>query len=424
MLSSHKRKIDRPGKAFLINGRINMFHIDKIESFYQDFQDDFLDSENFYEVARLCEEWLLGYENEADPKKCAIQQLSSNSSERENDGRFQFALALAFCLPSASTSRIEKIYRQQILARKAYLIGHCKVFSVLVDPSITINTADALRQAESDAAFETMLTVYGFDHHKLRVGAIGSDDIVLFKKSMSAFKGSEEEYLDAALYDLALFPYDPSSVIHKYLIRNPQDEKRLAQFRFSTFRENVLGEPSPNVMFLRPSPGDAPVLQPGELMLKKADFYQLQPLHLEKDFTTLLLADPYDLTNMLFACKNMPLIFDQSAPLYHACTKKVMEAGFTASFIVTHGIMMRGKDETVTLSEVLSTLVNITPAYLSFYRPILSRYLSGFTADEILKATSNPRALAITYKMTGNPEIIRRSSGSTKDRIFESDLGL
>lgn len=401
-----------------------MFHIEKIESFYQEFENDFLDSENFYEVAKLCEEWLLGYEHEADPKSCALQQLSSSTGEHGNNGRFQFALTLALCIPSPATSRIEKIYRQQILAKKAYIRGHCKVFSVLVDPSITINPADALRHAESDAAFETFLTVYGLDFDKLRVGAIGSDDIELFKKSLAAFKGSKEEYLDAAIYDLALFPYDPNAVIHKYLIRSSNDEKRLAQLRFSVFRESVLGEPTPNIRFLRSCRGDAPALQPGELMLKRADFYQLQPLHLEKDFTNILLADPYDLTNMLFACKNMPLIFDQAAPLYHACIKKVMESGFTASFIVTHGIMMRGKDETVTLTEVLNTLINISPAYLSFYRPILSQYLAGFTYEEILEANRDPKALAISYKMTGNPEIIRRSPGFTKDKILESDLGL
>lgn len=400
-----------------------MFPSVEIESYYRSFKEGYTLVDEFAEVAQLCEEWLLSFEHDKDPFRGAMDSLTVDTSDYPNSDRLDFSIAMSLGISNRMTAKIAKAYGRYIQEEKYALR---ELFDAIIERSLIeygVNALEALCHCDSFETFESLSYIYMLGASQVRIAAVALDHPELFKKTLEMID-SDETKSEISLGLLSCFPPAPESCIHRMVVDTKEKEEQFLLSRLDRLRCYLFGESTDHIGYQREA-GFASLRMKhlGDIELKVISVDDFMPIHLDEDFTENLVAHKCSFTARFFGYNNQALPSEQLSPLFHETTQKFLEAGLTAEFIITQGIMMR-EGGTSSLAEVMEQIGRILTSNLSYYEPVFREYLKNFSVEEIVRASQDADTLARVYKITRRHDLLEKAGASVRERVIESDLGL
>lgn len=400
-----------------------MFPCAEIESYYRSYREGYTLVDEFAEVAQLCEEWLLSFQHDEGAYGSAMDSLIANNSDYPNDDRLDFAIAMAIAISSGKTAKIVGAFWEYIEDERFYLRSMLE--DIIEKSQITdgVNALEALSHCGSFKHFETLSHIYGLGASQVRIAAVALDHPQLFKMTLEKIDGDEAKN-ETSLGLLSYFPPAPDSCIHRMIVNTKEKEEQFLHSRLDRLRCYLFGESTDNIGYQREtSLADLRMKQLGNMELKVASFEDFMPIYLDEDFTKILIQHKCSFTARFFGYNYQALPSEHLAPIFHEVTQKFFEAGLSAEFIISQGIMM-SEGVTSSLPEVMEQIGGILTSHLSYYEPVFRDYLDNFSVEEIVRASQDANTLARVYKITQRHDMLEKAGASVRERVIESDLGI
>lgn len=401
-----------------------MFPSHEIESFYRSYKDGYFLKDEFHDVASLCEDWLLGFDDK-EPVKQALGILALQPSDYKNDDRLHFAVTMALCIPSETTGNIIERYLQYIENESMSVSSMIKEFNKSLPACKKVNVLRAFSSLPGRGYYRATRQVYKVEWRQVQLAAVALDNIEVFENAIFAENGWRG--LKTAMDTLASFPEKKDSVIHKAYVHDAQSEKDLFLHRAIRTRQKYLGENPEEFGWLRATQEDAIVLQPFEnSALVAANHHEVLPAHFDPKLPFKLVADKQRLVESFFYVQRSYLDeHNKDVQGFLEAAKAFMAAGVSGSYIIDHAVVAKPEGSApATLMEALESFGQMNAINQAIFAPVYTDYLSQFTDREIIAQCGSDSALAAVYGLTRNKAFLLESRGSAIDKCLSSDLGL
>lgn len=409
-----------------------MFPILEIEAFYvQYMKGQPLDVEGIEDVAKLTEEWLLGFERARDPAMAAIQNLCLKSSV-EYDKRMLMALSLALCFPSEQTGRVFHAYRSQISEEMYNLQQWVAGMSMALEQqSIKTDVSQALKHV-SGAQMSLACDAYGVSSLDVIRDAIAWDDLELLDKTLAM---NEEGTRNFSLSVLAKFEPAPTSRVHQSIILTEQDERDYFFYQTQGVRDLLFDESfEGNFTYERPAGDRRATLTPdGICGLQRGQSGSDLIFYKRADFKSNLMKEPDRILKAFFRHFNAGAGNQQNDLHANMIIQAFRAAGIPAASIVEHGpcapamATASSSDpslEPMSLHKALSCFEAMTVERQGFYTPLYTEYLKDFTTAQIIELCTTPESLAGAYCLTRDKTFLQAGNDAARSRVMGHDLGL
>lgn len=401
-----------------------MFPNHEIESFYRSYKDGYFLKDEFHDVASLCEEWLLGFDDK-EPVKQAMGILALQPSDYKNDDRLHFAMSMALCIPSEKTGALIPRYNTYVENESFALGSIISEFNKCLPAHGKVDVLRAISALPGREYYQTARLTYMVSWTEIRIAAFVEDNHEVFRNTLSGEDPKRD--MNLAMEALASFPENQSSAIHQALIHDDQGRQDLFLQRVKRLRQKYLGEYTEEWGWLRPAPGSAATLQPYESpAMPAATFNEIPPAHLDPQFTLKLQADKQRLVESFFYVQSSYLEeHNKDIQGFLEAAKVFMAAGVSGSYIIDLAVV--GKTEgtpSATLMEALEAFGRMNAINQAIFAPVYTDYLSQFTDREIIAQCESDSALAAVYGLTRNKAFLLESRGGAIDKCLSSDLGL
>lgn len=401
-----------------------MFPSHEIESFYRSYKDGYFLKDEFHDVASLCEDWLLGFDDK-EPVKQALGILALQSSDYKNDDRLHFAMSMALCIPSETTGKLIPQYKDYIEEESFTISSIITHFDTHLEDSKKVDVLRSFTALPDWKCYQTTRLAYRVGLTEVRIAAAAADNLLVFNNTLIG--EDPKRVANLAMQALASFPEKLDSAIHKALIHDEQGEKDLFLQRFKKLRQQYLGEYSEEWGWLRPTPGDDTVLHPdGNTTLVIATLLDIPPAHLDPQLTLRLEADKQRLVESFFYVQSSYLEeHNKDIQGFLESAKALMAAGVSGSYIIDHAVVAKAQGSApATLMEALESFGRMNAINQAIFAPVYTDYLGQFTDREIIAQCGSDSALAAVYGLTRNKAFLLESRGSAIDKCLSSDLGL
>lgn len=409
-----------------------MFPILEIEAFYTQYmKGQLLDVEGIEGVAKLTEEWLLGFEGARDPAMAAIQNLCLKSSV-EYDKRMLMALSLALCFPSEQTGRVFHAYRAQISEEMYNIQQWVTGMSMALDQhSIKTDVAKALGHV-SIAQMSLACDAYRVSRQDVVMDAIAWDDLALLDKTLAMNEESTKNFL---LTMLAKFEPEPASRIYQSMILTEQDEKDYFFYQTQEVRDLLFdGSFQGNFAYARPVGERWATLTPDGISgLQKGHPGSDQIFYQREDFTHNLMREPDRILKAFFRHFNVGAGNPQNDLHANIIVQAFLAAGIPAATIIEHGpcgpsMAIPFSDhpslEPMSLQKAMRCFEAMRIERQAFYIPLFSDYLKDFTTAQIIELCTTPESLAGAYCLTRDKTFLQAGNDAARSRVMGHDLGL
>ena len=401
-----------------------MFPNHEIESFYRSYKEGYFLKDEFHDVASLCEEWLLGFDDK-EPAKQALGILALQPSDYKNDDRLYFAMSMALCIPSERTGKLIPQYKDYVEEESFMISSIITHLNASLDENNKVDVLRAFSALQDWRYYQTARVAYVVELSEVRLAAVAADNVEVFKSTLTGEHPKRDRYL--SMEALASFPEKQDSAIHTALIHDEQREKDLFLQRIKKLRQQYLGEYSEDWGWLRPTLGSGVVLQPyGVNTLAIATTSDIPPAHLDTQFTLKLEADKQRLVESFFYVQSSYLEeHSKDIQGFLEAAKAFMAAGVSGAYIIDHAVVGKAEDTPpAPLMEALEAFGRMNAINQSIFAPVYTDYLSQFTDREIITQCDSDSALAAVYGLTRNKAFLLESRGSAIDQCLGSDLGL
>ncbi|AXH59563.1 hypothetical protein [Pseudomonas amygdali] len=401
-----------------------MFPNHEIESFYRSYKDGYFLKDEFLDVASLCEEWLLGFDDK-EPVKQALSILALQPSDYKNDDRLHVAMSMALCIPSEKTGTLIPRYSTYIENESFALGSIIAELNKCLPPHGKVDVLRAISALPGREYYQAARLAYMVSMTEIRNAALVEDNLEVFKNTLTGEAPKRD--MNLAMEALASFPENQSSEIHQALIHDDQGGKDLFFQRVKRLRQKYLGEYTEEWGWLRPAPGSAAILQPYESpALPIATFNEIPPAHLDPQFSIRLGDDKQRLVDSFFYVQSAYLEeHDKDVQGFLEAAKAFMAAGVSGAYIIDHAVVGKAEGSPpATLMEALEAFGRMNPINQAIFAPVYTDYLSQFTDREIIAQCESDGALAAVYGLTRKKAFLLESRGSAIDRCLSSDLGL
>lgn len=401
-----------------------MFPNREIESFYRSYKDGYFLKDEFHDVASLCEEWLLGFDDK-EPNRQAMAVLALQPSDYQNVDRLHFAMSMALCTPSETTGKLIPLYHSYIESESFTLGSIIAELNKCLPNDRKVDTMRAFCALPCHEYFQATRLAYMLEPFEIRLAATAMDNLDVFRNTLTGDDPKRDRNL--AFQALASFPEKPDSAIQTALIHDEQGEKDLFLQRIKKLHQHYLGEYSEDWGWLRPTPGSGVVLQPyGVNTLAIATTSDIAPAHLDSQFAFKLEADKQRLVESFFYVQSFYLEeHNKDIQGFLEAAKAFMDAGVSGSYIIEYAVVAKAEGTPpATLMEALEAFGRMNAINQSIFAPVYTDYLSQFTDREIIAQCDSDSALAAVYGLTRNKAFLLESRGSAIDQCLGNDLGL
>lgn len=368
--------------------------------------------------------------NSDDPEDFVVRAVTSQDDTQDHadtKGRFRLNLMLANAIvtPSENTSRILKEFDPFIRPRISEIRRETQFFARggLSD----IRSALAFVEPEQ---IGMVLKLTGMSSSDAITVAIAWDDSNLLHKLLEyrlikSPPGKVEDPWERVYPLLAKFSIDPKTRISQAMEEAGKSTDEVVLSKLRNMRGQLeMGLVQTNT-FLRISevPAGLAITPTSHGFIHEGigeSLFYLQPA-----FAELLGRRPYDAVTTFFLC-NPPDDFDEGClPLEDAIGQAFMDAGVSAHYIITHGIIGYTEDQPLApLARILRALGRLKKEQIHYYSAVHKAYFSEFDAQTLVRNCSSDQDLLALHQVTRNKDVLRLAGHGARDALFGSDLGL
>ncbi|MBD8615424.1 MULTISPECIES: hypothetical protein [Pseudomonas] len=400
-----------------------MFPSLEIEAFYRSQKEGYFLKDEFVDVARLCEEWLMSFDDK-EPALQALSILSLGESDYDNRDRMRFAVSMALCIPSQTTGVLVPRYQGYMDENSFDLGSIISGINASLPEEGKVDVLQAFAALPGREFYQTARQAYMVELSTVRLHAVAHDNLDVFRNTLPGDDPKKD--VSIALNTLTQFPEQKDSEIHRALIHDEQSEKDLFFYRMTNLRQLFVGVYKDEIGWLRPSAEEVITLQPyHDSSLQRATFADIPHAYEDPLFSQRVNSDKYRLVEKFFSLTAMHVTQTLDFEGFHAASRAFLNAGVESHYIISHALVSSDESSPlIDLKQALSTLGSLSAMNQELYAVIYQDYLSHFSAESIAAHCESDESLAAVFKITRNKAYLMASRGSAIDKCLGSDLGL
>lgn len=398
-----------------------MFPVVQLENAFNAYLRSKLDPDEITPASELAKHWLLSFKDAPNPRQAAVEGLVQTNFQL-NTKRIYFALALACCVPTADLAGIFRAYGRYMRDNANELASWVSEVVTEIEGTHPVDVVKAIDLIGEPRHYSLACALYQVDLESVRIAALASDNLRVFTRTLPTDPGKR---LIAQMEAIAKFPIKPESVIHGELIKGNIAREHLTYFRLSALYNQLSGEFTNGIEYLRPCDSSQITLFPGDVLnLEKAAYGTHPSICEEPGFADVVKACRGRILDLLFRPRGSMLVVNPANwERVDDMIKSFMDAGITADIIV-HRAAQGGFRAPIDLQQALTKLGLFDKENQRFYQVAYKAFLKGRETQEVLANCINDKTLLAVYKATGNRDFIQVANGKVRDSAMASDLGL
>lgn len=397
-----------------------MFNILEVDAFYHEFMQAQGEPECVYGVAKLCEQWLLGFAGQESPHEAA--RLALGSSNGDSGRRLMFALSAALCAPSEATGKIIEAYQGYIDENYWQVQQWTGRLCDKIQPHHPVDILVAIDSLASTDLYETTRSLYDVSMTDIRWDACAWDNLKVFQGTLPK-TGNEMAIFRA----LAMFTVDTTAAIHQAFVKTEEDEINLFRYRLERIRTQLGTVYNNGYASSREFGEKRPTLCSEMIcLIGKPAMSDTVPIHKERGFSDSLKRDLEHCIQQFFENRGEGLyIATENWTYVDEITQAFLDAGVSPEMILAHGAW---KTDTGAHNRPLGSALNhfgqMDANNQRFYACLFKAYLAKFEVSEIIRDCNSPEALAAVYQVTGDKAFLQAGGDKVREKVMGADLGL